>query len=869
MMSMLFFSERRWSCASASTSSPSSRLPLTPLSHSNTSTLVFNHALGSDRDNATHTMTYTAAAILSMCQLTRGGLIFVALLSGGDYHAGVPNAGVEVGAALARCGFGDSLLTATQDYFDGKKTEAQFDAWLKDWRAEVKEELRTNARKYMKTKKPTLAKNFPTNFPDWDVLEMYIRPVTSEFKPVATSSQPPASSQPSSSQPTSQTTIDYISTAFSISKFPSTAAAKAYYSTKLTFTSEPSIPALAHVCERFFEWGYRAMIVKRFATIVWPCIVCRLMRRATIRGITAVSGKLASEYFAGEKTAVRAGEEDNEKIFTKITLQRRHHSTDNALEYRVSLTPRVFVKLAHKGITDMRGPPEQDLSDWEEDELDDHDSDGDGKKKKGKAGTTNFDPEAPLRIWVPAVVLKVVEPGLVEEWEDKEAKKAEKKAKRAGTSSSSKKYLGKKGNRPVQVSDEDEEECYSNLLAEAKSKKKSGKAVVPAVFPMSSPPPIPVPIFADREEDTSNTETEVVLPQGIRVSGTTASSALASFPLSSSPPITLSSPSTDMLNVTNIGIPKGKDKGKVDGAFKARKNARSEVHAKPSGSMLGRSGDVSNGSIKHQDASEKSNNAPSSRTPTKAKAKAKKVVLERRSKVADVAALFDGANVFKDLTSRPSSPTKLPAQKTEWDMQRTASTESRVSNISALFSEPQPSQASSRATSVPGSPRKQPMPFPMDVNELENVDWAMAFKAVGADTTPKGKGKATEKLHRPRAMRKLQKSSRQSKDHGKTLSHEFWESSDRENDGRASQSPIRPMKGVEKVHATRVAMTEKRRVDRKGVECIVISSDEEDSRRKTVPSTHAKSRPRAGIVTVEGRDRKRAPDPREVIEISD
>ena len=373
---------------------------------SNTATLAFNQALGKDRDEATHTLIYTAKRILSACQLTRGGLILVALLSGGDYDNGVERAGIDVACSLARAGFGDSLLESAQSYFSGQLSEGAFTRWLKQWRDDIKQELKTNSKGFLKTKKPTLASKFPNNFPPLDVLEMYVRPVTSEFRPAhstrsgtpldnfppssqplpSTSYSPPPSPSkfPSSSQPLPSSSQPPPN-AFSEAKFASDEAAKTHFTThlRLNFSSEPSLPGIAHVCERFFEWGYRERILHRFQTLVWPFILPRVLRRATIlvdeRGsshgsVERITKGLVKRYFASAASTPRSftansiprdADDDDTPLLEKITMERTHGSTDHTLEYRVALDVGVFSALAEAGIEGTRHPPDTTgVADW-------------------------------------------------------------------------------------------------------------------------------------------------------------------------------------------------------------------------------------------------------------------------------------------------------------------------------------------------------------------------------------------------------------------------------------------------------------------------------------------------------------------------
>ncbi|KAI3612646.1 PIN domain-like protein [Moniliophthora roreri] len=115
---------------------------------------------------------YTSQAIKNDDQigLTHAGLIFMALVSGGDYHNGLQGFGIKTAIALTHCGFGDSLENAMKTL-----TNPQLDGWQKS----IRHELYSNSQGHMANQNPSLADCITDAFPDLDVLNLYLNPVTS------------------------------------------------------------------------------------------------------------------------------------------------------------------------------------------------------------------------------------------------------------------------------------------------------------------------------------------------------------------------------------------------------------------------------------------------------------------------------------------------------------------------------------------------------------------------------------------------------------------------------------------------------------------------------------------------------------------
>lgn len=888
---------------------------------SNTATLKFNTALGKDRDEATHTLIYTAERILDTCKLTRGGLLLVALLSGGDYDTGIKGAGIDVATGLARAGFGDSLLETAQSYYAGSLSASAFDRWLRQWREEMRQELRTNSSKCLKTLKPSVASKITDRFPTLAVLEMYVRPVTSEFKPagsqrgdkafyelppssqpVPTSaySPPPSPSQfPSSSQPlpSSQSRPSALET-----KFASDAVAKAHFVDKLgfNFTSEPSIPGLAHICERFFEWGYRERLLHRFYTLVWPFITSRVLRRAAIvtdetryggRGSTSsgyITGSLVKRYFTAAASTPRsysrdrvkgASEGDNTLLSLKITRERRHRSTDDTLEYRIFFDVNMFRSLAEAGIEGTRHPPDTTgLSDWEEDET------GDDEKTQGKENKEKD--MGTLRLWVPAAVLQLVAPDAVEEWKDKEAKKAE-KGKKGKTAAKAK--TAQAGEIDHTQSEDDVAKAPVKRKTKAQAKTKAAVREIEP-FPMSSPPPIPT-----YNTDDTDDEATAKTPRRLRVTGADTApftlSPMQSMPISLVP--------------GNTGV-KSKP-GRVDDVFKAKKAVTTGVSVeKPAKKARDVPSRSSRSGVPAADSDEDRPSIAPKVAPVVSKARDPKKNQAGSSKVAKAAELFADVDFIRDFTQRPPLP-KSPdrTEKRQPPLRvrpeaskprtgavlgsRTVSTESHASTSTAASHVTTASTStlvSGRNLSLSRSPSKrQPEPFPMslssplgaaaessdddDDDDDEDIDWESRFAAASAKGKESAKAVSATKHPRPRTPERRgaqsphksprrnagQASPRRAGDQTKpsrTLEN-FWTSSDREPDsdgGNASPTPRKPpsaRRPAPKAHPAQNALFER--------EVIVISSDEEDD--------HPPPRP------INQRGRKRNSDPREVIEISD
>ncbi|EJD42028.1 PIN domain-like protein, partial [Auricularia subglabra TFB-10046 SS5] len=332
--------------------------------------------------------------------LTQGGLILIALLSGGDYHPGVRGIGMGIARGLAQCGFGDQLVEAMRT-LKGHALET----FLQQWRANVAHELRTDSRGLVGRKYRQLANTFSRDFPDLSVVDAYVNPVVSQAR---------------------GTLHD------------------------LKWRREPDLLLLAKLCERHFEWGYTDAILERFRTLVWPGIVCRLLRRSVL----LAEDTAAAEKHTVSRTPTKAGAEfapgtpsrmitqyfssldisspvhkpfdapGATPLIVRIHGERRDASTDRLRELRLEIAPLQLARLAEQGILGVRSPY---LEEKGEDLSKDEGQDFRRRARKPKQAVA---PDTAMRVWMPACMVELVEPRLVREYElEQESKRLRKEGK--------------------------------------------------------------------------------------------------------------------------------------------------------------------------------------------------------------------------------------------------------------------------------------------------------------------------------------------------------------------------------------------------------------------------------------------------------
>ncbi|KAH7915223.1 hypothetical protein BJ138DRAFT_1055368 [Hygrophoropsis aurantiaca] len=388
-----------------------------------------------------HAMIYTAEEIRRHPEvgLTRGGFIMFALLAGGDYDSGIPNIGKTTAHALARCGFGDQLL----DIFH-RRVSQDIRPALSRWRDSINTELHTNSQGLLRNTYPALS--LPSGFPNMQLLENYANPICSGRN-------------------------------------------GGQGGGPMRDNGELNLARAAAFCEdNFGEWGYRSAIIKRFRDLLWEAAVMRVLRRAALeadekertrrleRGLdVTIKGPLSpavadtigtpsslvkkyldmtdadrrrDAFLNGGSTVSKNDARNDRQLISKIVGERRHVSTDSMLEYRVEVCPSQLVDLARSGIKGKRperpGPyPADDFEDLGE-------ASSQGSKIAAKKPPP--DPEASMRMWIPASMMRQVHPSLVLDYEAVEGAKQSKKSDAANG-----KWASRKGKKRANASDVENE----------------------------------------------------------------------------------------------------------------------------------------------------------------------------------------------------------------------------------------------------------------------------------------------------------------------------------------------------------------------------------------------------------------------------
>ncbi|EIW78450.1 PIN domain-like protein [Coniophora puteana RWD-64-598 SS2] len=117
---------------------------------------------------------YTQERLTNTVDLSRGGLVLMALLVGGDYHPGLPGCGTATAYALAQYGFGDDLVDAMLH-----ADQPNLSAFLATLRGQISHAANVDPKGLFRSKRPSISASLTREFPNVNVLNAYMHPATS------------------------------------------------------------------------------------------------------------------------------------------------------------------------------------------------------------------------------------------------------------------------------------------------------------------------------------------------------------------------------------------------------------------------------------------------------------------------------------------------------------------------------------------------------------------------------------------------------------------------------------------------------------------------------------------------------------------
>ncbi|KAK0463130.1 uncharacterized protein EV420DRAFT_1732682 [Desarmillaria tabescens] len=172
------------------------------------------------------------------------------------------------------------------------------------------------------------------------------------------------------------------------------------YPPRIWMDKEPSLPKLARICKKYFEWGWKDRILVRFHSTIWGSIALRILRQKYL--CPSLLDNEIFRHFGGDSEAGR--------VVDRIVGERSHDLNDGTCEYRVVVDMRMLIAWTEAGLEGMREGKGRDG----EEEVDG----GEEVSKQEKGGKKKrIHPQQPLRIWIPEIMVQHADVGLVKEYE--------------------------------------------------------------------------------------------------------------------------------------------------------------------------------------------------------------------------------------------------------------------------------------------------------------------------------------------------------------------------------------------------------------------------------------------------------------------
>ena len=300
---------------------------------------------GRTNKTPTHVDVHRSQRTLETSGLDCEGMILVALMSGGDYiKEGLPGCGAQMACQAARAGFGKDLCELPVDN----------EASLKNWRARLQQEIRSNGSKFFKSKRKTFT--IPDTFPDRTVLAYYTHPVVSP------------------------------------------AARVHELRSEWKWDTEVQVPELRSFVGDAFAWTYRKG-AERFIRGMAPALLMgKLIRRS-------LNEKTDRESLNTKSIA-------EGRLIKSVSERRTHWSTDGEAELRIAYVPGEVVDL------DLDKEEQAPIGFEESDEQASSDSRSRARSQSPTKRPAIFNPAEIQKSYALESLVKLGCPLLVETWEE-------------------------------------------------------------------------------------------------------------------------------------------------------------------------------------------------------------------------------------------------------------------------------------------------------------------------------------------------------------------------------------------------------------------------------------------------------------------
>lgn len=361
----------------------------------------------------------------------RNAMVLVALLSGGDYDPGVDRLGPTVSMGLAHAGCSNFLKLYSSD-------RSAFEKKLGTIHQYMVHEMKSNETGFIGMKQVAKAKTLEAMDPSEVFkalpLDAYLNPVRSPEDP--TQGWP----------------------GFGEGERSPTRGMSPY-------GGRWTIESAARACERYFEWGTKEMVCKRFS---------------------GDNGLYCAEVISEARRAVLSGDQGAPNLSFKVHSTRPSPLSDDMTDIRLSFKTETYMERSKNAMVGHRCDPSE-LSPEEREALDLV------AVSASQAATDTAPPKEEIRTWFPEYLIRAAWPSIVEEYEKAVAEKAAAKA------------TPKKKRGPIPkkaaVTTENAEAFRGFFLVDtcsqapvgARRHRKTTASIEPPSSPLSSAPPSPTP----------------------------------------------------------------------------------------------------------------------------------------------------------------------------------------------------------------------------------------------------------------------------------------------------------------------------------------------------------------------------------------